>query len=268
MAEKIFDTQNNYGWGLTLNMTGKAPAVSKRIFDTLADAQAFADDYNDSAIEGLILTVVADEDNKNGAYYIKSIKTSADGEPAVLIKVGDTDMNKVQAYVSEEVEKLSKIDTSIRKEFADADKAIIDVITDNETVVAQALSTLNTKIISNADSIDETNKELKGITINSKKIIDNPVLDTDDFLIGDDYTILNQPANNVFPGDLLTTAISKLEVMLANTTLAVTASLNDLDSRLGTATYYDTEGNKHEATGLYKKFEDLEFIVRQLENRG
>ena len=43
MAEKIFDTQNNYGWGLTLNMTGKAPAVSKRIFDTLADAQAFAD---------------------------------------------------------------------------------------------------------------------------------------------------------------------------------------------------------------------------------
>ena len=33
MAEKKFDAQVNYGWGLSLNMTGKAPAVAKRIFD-------------------------------------------------------------------------------------------------------------------------------------------------------------------------------------------------------------------------------------------
>ena len=72
MAEKIFDAQSNYGWGLTLNMTGKAPAVSKRIFDTLADAQAFANDYNDSAIEGLLLSVVADGNN-NGVYFVKSM---------------------------------------------------------------------------------------------------------------------------------------------------------------------------------------------------
>ena len=38
MAEKKFDAQVNYGWGLSLNMTGKAPAVAKRIFNTLADA--------------------------------------------------------------------------------------------------------------------------------------------------------------------------------------------------------------------------------------
>jgi hypothetical protein len=86
MAEKIFGAQSNYGWGLTLNMTGKAPAVSKRIFDTLADAQAFANDYNDSAIEGLLLSVVADGNN-NGVYFVKSIKAAADADAAVLEKL-------------------------------------------------------------------------------------------------------------------------------------------------------------------------------------
>lgn len=256
MAEKIFDAQNNYGWGLTLNMTGKAPAISKRIFNTLADAQAFADDYNDSAIEGIILSVVADEESKNGIYHIRSIKNSIDDTPSVLVKVGDVDMTKMEEYVNGEIEKL-----------ADADKAIMNVITENETVIAQALTNLNDKVVANTDSISETQKEIESITINGQTIVSNPVLNSDDFLIGDNYSILNQPANNIFPGDLLTSAISKLEVMLANTTLSVTAALNDLDSRLGNATSFDTDGTKHEATGLYKKFEDLEFIVRQLEYR-
>lgn len=86
MAEKIFDAQVNYGWGLTLNMTGKAPAVAKRIFNTLADAQAFANDYNDSAIEGLLLSVVEDGNN-NGVYFVKSIKKNSEGDSAVLEKL-------------------------------------------------------------------------------------------------------------------------------------------------------------------------------------
>ena len=246
MAEKIFDAQNNYGWGLTLKMTGKAPAISKRIFDTLADAQAFADDYKDTAIEGLVLTVVADDEAKNGVYYIKSIKTSADGEPAVLVKAGDTDMTKVEQYVGEEVLKLTN-----------ADKAIMDIIVDNELVVAEALTDLNDRVIVNADSI----KDIQDYTINNKKISESPVLNSNDILISDNYTILTQPAENVVPGDIITTAISKLEVMLANTTLAITAALNDLDSRLGVPSSYDDEGNKHEATGLWKKVEDLEQLI-------
>jgi hypothetical protein len=43
MAEKTFSEQSNYGWGRTFNLLGKVPAVSKRIFDTLADAQGIAD---------------------------------------------------------------------------------------------------------------------------------------------------------------------------------------------------------------------------------
>ena len=89
MSEKKFDAQVNYGWGLTLNMSGKAPAVSKRIFDKLSDAQSFTDDYNDSAIEGLILSVVADDNEKNnGIYFVERIKKSIDDEPSKLIKVG------------------------------------------------------------------------------------------------------------------------------------------------------------------------------------
>ena len=67
MAEKKFDAQVNYGWGFSFNMTGKVPAVAKRIFDTLSDAQQYIDDVEDTAIEGLVLSVVADTDALNGA---------------------------------------------------------------------------------------------------------------------------------------------------------------------------------------------------------
>ncbi len=58
-------------------MTGKAPAVAKRIWNTYADALAYVNDYKDSAIEGLRLTVIADPDKKkNGVYYIEKAGTS------------------------------------------------------------------------------------------------------------------------------------------------------------------------------------------------
>lgn len=87
MAEYKTEKQVNYGWGLSLNMTGKAPAIAKRIFETLFDAQAYADDVNDSAIAGLQLSVINDPDSsKNGIYFVKSI---GDGTNyAILEQVG------------------------------------------------------------------------------------------------------------------------------------------------------------------------------------
>lgn len=114
MAEKIFEKQSNYGWGLTLNMTGKAPAVSKRIFDTLADAQAFANDYNDSAIEGLLLSVVADGNN-NGVYFVKSIKTGADAAAAVLEKLSTS--NAAAGDLSGALAALDYADTAVAGEY-------------------------------------------------------------------------------------------------------------------------------------------------------
>jgi hypothetical protein len=115
MSEKIFQAQVNYGWGLSLNMTGKAPAVAKRIFDTYADALAYVNDYNDSAIEGLQLTVVADEDSKkNGVYFVEKIGTEIttvdeDGKTVgtgvakndgILKKVGGTETETAANYTA------------------------------------------------------------------------------------------------------------------------------------------------------------------------
>ena len=129
MAEKKFDAQVNYGWGLSLNMTGKAPAVAKRIFDTYADALAYANDVNDSAIEGLVLSVVADTDAAlNGAYFVQQVGKAAieadeekgieavDAVAAVLIKLGSADaaagdtadaLKEAKEYTDAEVKKLA-----------------------------------------------------------------------------------------------------------------------------------------------------------------
>ena len=89
MSELIFDKQINYGWGKTFNMTGKAPIVSKRIFEKLSDAYDFINDYNDSAIEGLLLSVISDGDN-NGVYRVAKIATKA-GEEGSLAKLVEQD---------------------------------------------------------------------------------------------------------------------------------------------------------------------------------
>lgn len=76
MSEKIFGAQVNYGWGLSLNMTGKAPAVAKRIFDTYSDALAYVNDFKETAVEGLLLAVVADTNTlRNGLYFVEKIGT-------------------------------------------------------------------------------------------------------------------------------------------------------------------------------------------------
>lgn len=87
MAEYKTEAQINYGWGLTLNMTGKAPAVAKRIFATYDDALAYVNDAKDSAIAGISIGVTADPDaSKNGLYFVAKAGTgSGDG---VMEKTG------------------------------------------------------------------------------------------------------------------------------------------------------------------------------------
>ncbi len=104
----VFDKQSNIGWGLTLKMPSKAPAVAKRIFDTLAHAQEYIDDVKDTAIEGLVLSVVADTDTAlNGAYFVKSVGKKSDVEGGeningVLVKLGSED------YTDTEIQKNAK----------------------------------------------------------------------------------------------------------------------------------------------------------------
>ena len=91
----VFDEQSNVGWGLTLKMADKAPAVAKRIFDTYEHALAYVNDVKDSAIEGLVLSVVDDGDN-NGVYFVQSVgkKSEVEGDEninGVLVKLGSED---------------------------------------------------------------------------------------------------------------------------------------------------------------------------------
>lgn len=198
MSEKIFENQNNYGWGLTFNMTGKVPVINKRIFNTLADALDFANDYNDSAIEGLLVSVVADENEfNNGSYFIKKVKRNSEDTDCVLQKIGSVELAEMKSVIDE-------------------------------------------------------------YSVNNKKISDNPILNTNDLSIDSDYSVINQPYANVAPGDILTTAISKIEVILANTTLALTAAISDLDKRIGVPTKKDDSGNIiANSSGLYKLYEEL-----------
>lgn len=114
MAEYKFPAQVNYGWGLSLNMTGKAPAVAKRIFETYEDALAYVNDANDSAIAGLTLTVMNDTDeDKNGVYFVAKVGSSVGANDGVLEQVGSQ----------------SQIDGSIEKEAA-ARKAVTGINAD------------------------------------------------------------------------------------------------------------------------------------------
>ena len=72
MAEYKTGVQVNYGFGLSFEASGKAPVIAKRIWETLADAQAYVDSATDTAIAGLQLTVINDTDaSKNGVYFVK-----------------------------------------------------------------------------------------------------------------------------------------------------------------------------------------------------
>lgn len=91
MAEFKVDNQVNVGWGLTLQMTGKTPAIAKRIFDTYANAKAYVDSTTDTALPGILISVINDTEENNGLYYV----TKAAGFDGVgagageLVKVGE-----------------------------------------------------------------------------------------------------------------------------------------------------------------------------------
>ena len=89
MADYEFKTvgQNNYGWNLTWESTGKFPIIAKRAFTTLEKAQAFVDDVNGTACEGLIIAVFNDIEKNNGIYLIKSVAT-AENPSGELVKAG------------------------------------------------------------------------------------------------------------------------------------------------------------------------------------
>ena len=68
MAEKQTINQSNYGWYKSLEANGRYPIIAKRIFSTYEDALGFLDDP--TAIPGVIIRVVDDDSDDNGAYIV------------------------------------------------------------------------------------------------------------------------------------------------------------------------------------------------------
>lgn len=135
----------------------------------------------------------------------------------------------------DEVKEVSDNLTEVEGRVASAETDIVNINNKigelpEETVISDTLEEIKSSIETNKNIIDE-------YTINNKKISENPTLDTDNIKISENYSTLNDVTedsklNLISPDDVITNAISKLEIMLANTTLALTAALNDIESKL------------------------------------
>lgn len=144
--------------------------------------------------------------------------------------------------------------------------SLTDLIT-NVSAITKTIEVLNgdaTVEGSFAKAIEDTKTVINEYTINSKKIYENPVLDSEDITLNESY-LPNMENTRILPGEILTTAIAKLECSLANSMLAIASALNDLDSRIGVPYEYTENGTIiQNATGLCKQIQDLEKKVSEL----
>lgn len=162
---------------------------------------------------------------------------------AQAIEDTKTTISNVESALTEEIESLKLADSKNKGELNSAITSVdtklnstiesIGTVAEGTTVVGM-ITDVQGATEANTQAIADNKTVIDEYTVNGKKISENPVLNTDDILVADNYSTLDKPADNVYPGDIITTAISKIEIMLANTTLALTAAINDLENRLQT----------------------------------
>ena len=81
-----FKNQSNYGFPNTFEATGKFPLIANRIFKTYKDALNFINDFYDTAVPGLSLSVIDDGGN-NGIYFVAKVASAAGANDGELQKV-------------------------------------------------------------------------------------------------------------------------------------------------------------------------------------
>lgn len=228
MSENTFEKQKNYGFGMTFNLTGKIPEVNKRIFKTLTDLNNYVNDISDSAIEGLLLSVISDTSDNNGVYYVNKVKRQ-ENETSSISKIST-------------LENITDIDNAIRTDFENADNAIKKIIgdIDSDNNVINLINDVSGLTLSNLDLLNETKNIINNYTINGKVISSNPVLTSDNLTI-ENYYSKNSEAHYIIEGDIITTAIKKLDDKLMSMTLALTAAINDLEERIGYPSFIETK---------------------------
>ncbi len=168
MAEYKTDKQVNYGFGLSFEATGKAPVVAKRIWETLADAQAYVDSATDTAIAGLQLTVINDTDaSKNGVYFVKEAAGENGKTVGVLVKLAQgADTSNLQTQVTANKQAIDKLNgaesatgsvKNTAKSYADAALAAVPIngIAEDDKILTLANKKLKSDITMSYDSTDK-----------------------------------------------------------------------------------------------------------------
>ena len=123
--------------GLTYSRNTKAPLESNRIFDTLALAQAYVNNVDQTAYVGLTISVTKDETaSNNGLYYIERI-ADADNATGLLVKVGSdaaSDIANLTADVS-----------AIKVTLGDAESGLVADVAKNATDIAANVTAISGK---------------------------------------------------------------------------------------------------------------------------
>lgn len=139
--------------GLTYSRNTKAPLMDMQVFETLALAQAYVDNKDQTAYVGLTVSVVNDGSN-NGLYYVERI-ADADNATGLLVKVGSdsaadvanlkTDVTALKTAVGDETSGL----------IADVAKNASDIAANAENIEKKANSfTVGNGLSYTEDKID------------------------------------------------------------------------------------------------------------------
>ena len=122
MAENI----TIFPTGLTYSRNTKAPLMDKQVFETLALAQAYVDNVDQTAYVGLTVSVTNDSAN-NGLYYVERI-ADANNTTGLLVKVGSdsaADVANLQSDVN-----------AIKVTVGDATSGLVASVTKNTSDIA------------------------------------------------------------------------------------------------------------------------------------
>ena len=134
MAENI----TIFPTGLTYSRNTKAPLMDMQVFETLALAQAYVDNVDQTAYVGLTVSVVNDGSN-NGLYYVERI-ADADNATGLLTKVGSDSAADVANLKAD----VSAIKTAVGDEtsglIADVAKNASDIAANAENIEKKANS--------------------------------------------------------------------------------------------------------------------------------
>lgn len=83
----LFPQQNKISFPQTLAAAQKFPVIGNRIFATLSEAKEYVDKEKGTAIPGIMLSVIAD-DNNNGAYWVAQAAGYGGATEGILQKMG------------------------------------------------------------------------------------------------------------------------------------------------------------------------------------